>query len=135
VGTHRRISERAVIAKIASAGKRNPANDGAQQSLWLHVALISHLIHNPEIVIGKARANLARGRTSGAVDTHSEPYAREWDEILGAGVGNVIQVLLDPSDHAATLRSNTPFTGVLPQGEVRAIKAAWRQARDTATAV
>lgn len=130
VGTHRRIPERAVRAKTAAI--RNRHDDGKQQSLWLHAALIPHLINGPETVIGKARANLSRGRETGAIDAHSEPYAREWEAILDAGVGRIIAVLLDPSEHAATLRSSTPFTGVLPQQEVRAIKHAWRQRRDVA---
>jgi len=132
VGTHRRIPERAVTAKIASATDRTSRNDVGQQSLWLHAALIAHLINDPDAVINKARANLARARATGAIDAHSEPYAHEWEAILDAGIGRVIVVLLDPSDRAATLRSSTPFTGVLSQGEVHAIKKAWREVRDTA---
>ncbi len=132
VGTHRRIPERAVTAKIASATGRAPRNDGRQQSRWLHAALIGHLINDPNMVISKAHANLARGRATGAIDAHSEAYAREWEAILDAGVGRIIAVLLDPCDHAATLRSATPFAGVLTPDEVRAIKKAWREVRDTA---
>lgn len=131
VGSHRRIPEHAVIAKIAASG-RALRDDGAQQSLWLHAALIPHLINAPDTVIDKAHTNLTRGRASGAIDVHSEPYAREWEALLNAGVGRIIAVLLDPSDHAATLRSSSPFAGVLPQDEVRAIKMAWRQERDRA---
>ena len=60
---------------------------------------------------------------------HSEPYAREWETILDAGVAAIITTFLDSSNHAATLRSCSPFTGVLPQAEVRAIKRAYRQQR------
>ena len=81
-------------------------------------------------MISKARANLADAHASRATDAHGESYAREWESILNAGVGRVIAALLDPSDHAATLRSSSPFAGVLPQDEVRAIKEAWRRERD-----
>ncbi|MBS9536020.1 helix-turn-helix domain-containing protein [Mycobacterium sp. M1] len=130
VGTHRRIPESAVTTRITAAG-HTPRNDGAQQSLWLHAALIPHLINEPDAVTAKARANLARGRASGA-DAHSELYAGEWEAILNAGPGCVIAVLLDPSEHATTLRSSSPFAGILPQDEVRAIKKAWRRERDRA---
>ena len=80
-------------------------------------------------MIGKARDNLARFRQIGAIDVHSQPYAREWEAILDAGVAAIITILLDSSSHAATLRSCTPFAGALPQAEVRAIKRAYRQRR------
>jgi len=127
VGTHRRIPERVVADKIASAR----GNEGEQRSLWLHAALIPRLINDPDAVIGKARANLERGRATGAIDAHSEPYAREWENVLDAGVGRIIALLLDTSDSAVTLRSSTPFTGILTQDEVRALKQAWRERRET----
>ncbi|ORV97197.1 hypothetical protein AWC14_15245 [Mycobacterium kyorinense] len=132
VGTHRRIPERAVTNKLTATTQGASRHNGAQLSMWLHAALIPRLLQDPDVVIGKARANLAQGRASGAIDIHSAPYAREWEAILDAGVGRIIAVLLDPSDHATTLRSCTPFAGVLPQDEVRAIKKAWREERKRA---
>ncbi|VAZ69625.1 hypothetical protein LAUMK40_05788 [Mycobacterium kansasii] len=129
VGSHRRIPEGAVTAKLASVSGRALVAGGSEQSLWLHAALIPRLLKDPDAVVGKARANLAQGRASGAIDVHSEPYAREWEAILDGGVGCTIAALLDPCEHAATLRSSSPFAGILPQDEVRAIKEAWRQRR------
>jgi hypothetical protein len=87
------------------------------------------LVRDPATIIGEARENLARFRRIGVLDVHSEPYAREWETILDAGVAAIITTLLDSSSHAATLRSCSPFVGVLPQTEVRAIKRAYRQQR------
>lgn len=129
VGTHRRIPERVVAEKIAAATGRVPGTDGEQQSLWLHAALIPRLINDPAAVIAQARTNLERGRATGAIDTHGETYASDWEGILDAGVGRIIALLLDTSDSAATLRSSTPFTGILSQHEVRALKKAWRERR------
>lgn len=126
VGSHRRIPEGAVTAKLASVSGRALVAGGSEQSLWLHAALIPRLLKDPDAVVGKARANLAQGRASGAIDVHSEPYAREWEAILDGGVGCTIAALLDPCEHAATLRSSSPFAGILPQDEVRAIKEAQR---------
>ena len=126
VGAHRRIPEQAVNAWAAMIG--TPGTDW-QQSQWLHAALVPRLVLDPAAVIGKARENLARFRKTGAIDVHSEPYAREWETILDAGVAAIITTFLDSSSHAATLRSCSPFTGVLPQAEVRAIKWAFRQER------
>lgn len=126
--SHRRIPEGAVT-KLASVSGRALVAGGSEQSLWLHAALIPRLLKDPEVVVGKARTNLAQGRASGAIDVHSEPYAREWEAILDGGVGCTIAALLDPCEHAATLRSSSPFAGILPQDEVRAIKEAQRPRR------
>jgi excisionase family DNA binding protein len=128
VGVHRRIPERAVISKLVHA--REPRSDGKQQSLWLHAALIPKLVNDPDAVLGIARRNLARQRQSGS--TRSAAYTDEWQSIVDAGIGPVIDAFLDPSDHGATLRSCTPFTGVLSQNEVRSIKKAYREARNSA---
>ncbi|MEZ0362648.1 helix-turn-helix domain-containing protein [Mycobacterium sp. pUA109] len=126
VGVHRRIPEHAITSKLTYM--RHPRNDGKQQSLWLHAALIPKLVNDPDTVLEIARRNLARQRQSGS--THSAAYTDEWASILDAGVGRVIEAILDPSDHGATLRSCTPFTGVLNEEEVRSIKKAYREVRD-----
>jgi excisionase family DNA binding protein len=127
VGVHRRIPEHAVTSKLAHA--RDSRNDGKQQSLWLHAALIPKVVNDPDAVLGVARRNLARQRQSGS--TRHAAYTDEWESVLDAGVGRVIEAFLDPSGHGATLRSCTPFTGVLSQNEVRSIKKAYREARDS----
>jgi excisionase family DNA binding protein len=126
VGTHRRIPEQALTALAATANL--PGTDW-QQSQWLHAALVPRLVLDPVAVIGKARENLARFRKTGAIDVHSEPYAREWETILDAGVAAIITTFLDSSSPAATLRSCSPFVGVLPEAEVQAIRRAYRQHR------
>lgn len=131
VGAHRRIPEQAVISRFVTT--RDPRSDGKQQSLWLHAALTLKLVNDPDAVLGIARRNLDRQRDHGS--SRSAAYIREWEAILDGGVGRVIEAFLDQSDHGATLRSCTPFTGVLSQDEVRSIKKAYRQLRDAATLV
>lgn len=128
VGTHRRISARVVDDMVAASA----GDDRSHQSVWLHAALIPRLIRDPDGVISKARGNIARGRASGAIDTRSEPYVSEWEKALDDGVGRLISMFLDTSEHGATLRSSTPFAGILPQSEVRALKRAWRSRRNAA---
>lgn len=130
VGAHRRIPEAATSKFVKT---RYPRSDGKEQSLWLHAALIQKLVNAPDVVLGIARSNLGRQRENGSA--HSAAYIHEWESILDAGVGRVIEAFLDPSDHGATLRSCTPFTGVLSQDEVRSIKKAYRAVRDSARVV
>jgi excisionase family DNA binding protein len=131
VGVHRRIPEHAVTAKLMHM--RTPRDEAKQQSLWLHAALILKVINDPGAVIGIARRNLAVQRRTGSA--RSAAYINEWESILDAGTGLVIEAFLDPSDHGATLRSCTPFTGVLSQDEVRSIKKVYRELRDSARSV
>ena len=131
VGAHRRIPEQAVMSKFVNT--RDARSDGKQQSLWLHAALIPKLVNAPDAVLGIARRNLGRQRGSGS--SRSASYIREWESILDAGVGRVIEAFLDQSDHGATLRSCSPFTGVLSQDEVRSIKRAYREVRDSTRSV
>jgi len=123
VGVHRRISEEAISDLL---DKQPVHPERGSLSIWLHAAVLARLFRDPDAVIQKARSNLARTRTTGAA-ARSERYLREWEEILDAGAGSIAETILDRSDHAATLRSCTPFTGVLPAAEVTAIKAAWRE--------
>jgi hypothetical protein len=101
--------------------------------LWLHAVLVPKLVNDPDVVLGIARRDLARQRDTGS--PRSAAYIREWESILEAGVGRVIEAFLDQSDHGATLRSCTPFMGVLSQDEVRSIKKAYREVRDSARSV
>jgi hypothetical protein len=127
VGVHRRIPEHAVTSKLVHT--RDPRTDGKQQPFVVARGVDPKVVNDPDTVIGVARRNLARQRQNGSA--RSAAYAYEWESILDAGVGRVIEVFLDPSDHGATLRSCTPFTGVLSQDEVRAIKKAYREVRDS----
>lgn len=99
-------------------------------SLRLHAAVVEHLLRAPESVIEQAKSTLRRIRDEDLAP-RSETYLAEWDRILDAGPEAITDVLLDPSDHAATLRSCTPFTGVLSQEEVEQIRSRWRRERDS----
>ncbi|MGJ6127145.1 excisionase family DNA-binding protein [Mycolicibacterium sp. Y3] len=121
VGAHRRIPAEAVTA-LTKGGRRH--DDGHSQSSALHAAVVSKLIQDPERVLGIARENVRRDYELGA--RHSVAYTREWESVLDEGVVAVIDTLLDQSEHGATLRSCTPFTGVLDDDEVRAVKRVYR---------
>ncbi|BBY54027.1 transcriptional regulator [Mycolicibacillus koreensis] len=126
VGTHRRIPREAI--DLLSA-KHQPGGDRHSRSRWLHIAIARALLLDPDAVIAKARSNLARARADGAIDVHSTPYMTEWEMLLASDLATLIDAMLDPGDHAATLRSCSPFAGVLPQEEVSAIKETWRLSR------
>ncbi len=125
VGAHRRVPESAVTAVLAP--DRDRYSDGHQQSLVLHAAVVAKLIDDPERVLGIARRNLQRDTDTGTV--HDRRYIREWELLIDQGLPALIEAMLDPSDHGVTLRSCTPFTGVLDPEQVRAIKRVYRKRR------
>lgn len=129
VGTHRRIPERAVIAATVGRDRRL---DGHEQSLALHALLVSKLLRDPDRVLETARRNVERDRETG--NAHSESYTREWGKLLKRDIPSLIGAMLDPSDHGVTLRSCTPFTGVLSAGEVQSVKRQYREPRVTTPA-
>lgn len=128
VGTHRRIPEYAVSEILNEVGQQP---DSVKLSVWLHAALIPHILRDSDSVVQKAHANIANMRSRGAGD-RSERYLKEWEGIIESGAGSMIDTFLDNSDHAVTLRSCTPFAGVLSPVEVNAIKSEWRKFRNRA---
>lgn len=132
------LTEQVTAAKRQGRGERKrPRLDpracmagNGPLSRWLHAALVCHLVNDPAAVLAKARGNIALGRQTGAIDEHSEPYARQWESVLDAGIPAIIAALTGTSDRDDDLRSSTPFAGVLPPREVSAIKAAYRAWRD-----
>ncbi|TDZ80088.1 Helix-turn-helix domain protein [Mycobacteroides salmoniphilum] len=128
VGTHRRIPESAVNA-MASGG-RDRSLDGHEQSLALHALVVSKLLGDPERVLAIARRNAERDRELG--NAHSEKYTREWSQLLKQDIRSLIDAMLDSSAHGVTLRSCTPFTGILSAQEVQTVKRQYQGSRISA---
>lgn len=60
------------------------------------------------------------------VDTRSLPYIREWEALVAAGPEACFKKALEDSEHAATLRSCTPFCGILTARERADFLEGWR---------
>ena len=52
-----------------------------------------------------------------------------WHAVLDAGVDAVLEVLTSRTPHAVELRQNSPFAGVLPEADRRAVLAASAERR------
>jgi transcriptional regulator with XRE-family HTH domain len=85
-----------------------------RRSLALHAAIAEHLRAEPEHVLSKARASLARMRSQ-------NPGARqlldEWKVLLRRPVSALLPILVDAEPWARELRQVTPFTGILSAKE------------------
>jgi len=119
--SHRYVSRSEVLALSGQGATRDQ-----EQSRWLHAAIASHLVSEPDLVLARARVNLER-----FADVHRGTMAEHWLDIwrktLSAGTDSVLNVLVSDAPRARDLRQNSPFTGILPEGERRKVLRSFRQ--------
>jgi excisionase family DNA binding protein len=123
ISSQRRIRRCDVEALI------EPRMDREQlEKLWLHRAVAGRLVRNPRAVMSAASSNLRRLRRM-----HPEGRAWEWldrwDAMLEQGTDAVLEALTSSAAYAVELREDSPFAGVLPDGERRAVMAAFAESR------
>jgi len=93
-----------------------------ERSLALHRLVSERVRARPEL-IEEARARLRRWRSAGAVPG---PYADAWDRLLDSGIDELSRALAARGEPMTTLRSMTPFAGVVDPRERWRV---WRQIR------
>jgi excisionase family DNA binding protein len=124
-GTHRRLRRADVEAMLRPELTRDQL-----KALWLHRAVAGRLVTDPDGVLSKARANLDRLRQVHR-DGMAAMWLDRWQATLDDGVEAVLDALTSRVPHAVELRQNSPFAGVLPETERRAVLAAfvarWRE--------
>lgn len=127
VGSHRRVRRADVEAMLRPELTRDQL-----KALWLHRAVAGHLVSDPRGVLSKAQRNLDKLRQ---IHPHgmAAVWLDRWQTTLNVGVEAVLDALTSGSAQAVELRQNSPFAGVLPEAERRAVLAAfadnWRQER------
>ncbi len=115
VGNHRRVP-RSQVDKFKGPGRRLTREQ--EKSLWLHRALVTPLVTDPDLVISKAKANIVRWKGSHRPDGMTVRYLSAWERVLDSGVDQVIEVVTSSDLESCELRQSSPFAGVLPD-EVR----------------
>jgi excisionase family DNA binding protein len=125
-GTHRRVAR--VDVEAVAARTRRLTRD-QQRSLWLNHAVAGKLVADPVSVLEQARRNLAHLR---AVHPRGQAarWLAEWADILAGPIERVLDVLTSPTPRARELRQNSPFAGVLTEGERLQILDAFRRSRE-----
>lgn len=97
----------------ATVEYHRPMTREERRSLALHEAIADHLREDPETVLERARATLAKMQRV-APTSHA---LREWAVLLERPVVDLLPVLTDASPWSRELRHQTPFAGVLGAGE------------------
>lgn len=111
VGAHRRIP----LSEVERLRGTSGITPEREKSLRLHQALIGDLLTDPDAVIGKAKANIARWLPQQRGDGMTAQYLREWETILDAGLDRIVEALTSTDEKSCELRGNSPFAGVLSQ--------------------
>lgn len=88
-----------------------------RKQLWMHQAMLTHLLTKPDEVIELARDNIRRWSSTHRPDGKTVRYLREWGSILDEGIKAVVNTVLSASPRACESRRNSPFAGVLDQTE------------------
>ena len=131
IGTHRRVV-RADLEQLALQLGPEPPSDIVRQrlrSLWLHRAVAGRLAADPEGVMSdRAQSNLGRARM---IHPRSRSTIEAWEAIL-RDPEQVMDTLTATDEQSHELRQNTPFAGVLDEGErtriLEAFAAWWSDA-------
>jgi len=89
-----------------------------RRSLLLHEAIGERLRAEPDAVLTRARASLARMR---ALHPGARLLLDEWRCLLRRPLDALLPVLTDPMPWARELRHVTPFTGILSAAERAAV--------------
>jgi transcriptional regulator with XRE-family HTH domain len=101
-----------------------PLTREERRSLLLHEAIAARLRQEPDAVLVRARASLARMR---AVHPGARLLLDEWQCLLQRPLDALLPVLTDPSPWTRELRHVTPFTGILSAAERAQVYRAFAQ--------
>jgi len=85
-----------------------------RRSLFLHQVIAENLLVAPEDVLRRAGQNLQRMLVQ---HPDASVLLEEWERILDRPVDEIVDVIVDPRQHARELRHVTPFAGVLTTAE------------------
>lgn len=122
VGSHRRIRRSEVQQLLEPQLTREQ-----EKSLWLHRALLGPLMIDPSTVLDQAQQNIEMWLPKHRADGMAARYLRQWKLILDSGVDDVVAVLVGTDEHSSELRQNSPFAGVLAEGDRRRVLSSFRE--------
>lgn len=124
-GTHRRVRcadlERIVEPQLTQE---------QQRSLWLHRAVLGELMLEPDRVLKTARSNIERFKSVHRPDGMSLRYLDQWQRAIDSGVEGVVKVLIGTDEQSCELRQNSPFAGILADGQRQRVLRSFRQHRE-----
>lgn len=113
VGRHRRIRRRDIEAVRS---RTQGLTRDQRRSLWLNTAVAGKLVTKPRQVLATARTNLAT-LTARHPRGQAARWLEQWATLLDGPTERIVEVLTSPTPWAREMRQNSPFGGVLDDGE------------------
>ena len=113
---HRRLRR----SDVDAFRKRRELTREEMRSLWLNRAVAARVAHDPVGTLARARQNLDRFDRIHE-GTTVMTWLDRWRRVLDDGPESVMEVLTSTTPEASELRQNSPFPGVLPEDERRAV--------------
>jgi len=111
-GTHRRIQRSEVLRLLEPRLTREE-----EKSLWLHRALLGHLMLEPGTVLEAARTNIRNWKSRQRTDSMATRYLEQWEQVIDGGIDGIVAVLTGLDRTSIELRQNSPFAGTLTDME------------------
>ena len=105
---------------VEALRKRSQLTREEMRSLWLNRAVAAWVAQDPVGTLARARQNLDRFERIHE-GTSVTTWLERWRRVLDAGPEAVMEVLTSTAPEASELRQNSPFPGVLPEKERRAV--------------
>lgn len=96
------------------------------RSLALHKIAVAKVRANPELFDKIKHTNTHFGKV---YSPSSMTYYREWNKLIETGLGAVLDMALATTEFAATMRSTSPFSGILTEDERLAFLHDWKLKR------
>jgi excisionase family DNA binding protein len=131
VGKHRRIASEDITEFMSGSSALRKEQI---RSLWLNTAAAGKLVVDPAHGLEIAQRNLARMRER---DTrgHQSHWIDQWEDLVSTNnLSEILHTLTAQTGHAAEMRQNTPFAGLLTQTERDHVLANfygyWRQCEE-----
>lgn len=121
-GTHRRIRRSDIEHLLEPRLTREQ-----QKSLWLHRALLAHLVTEPDRMLETARENIRVWKPRQRPDGMAARYLQQWEQLIDGGVEDVAAVLTGTDERSSELRQNSPFAGVLSEPVRRKVLRSFRE--------
>jgi hypothetical protein len=105
---------------VEALRKRSQLTREETRSLWLNRAVAARVARDPVAILARARQNLDRFERIHE-GTSVTTWLERWRRVLDDGPEAVMEVLTSTAPDASELRQNSPFPGVLPEDERRAV--------------
>lgn len=124
IGTHRRVRKSDIDAMRARTVR---LTSDQERSLWIAYAVAGHIVNDPSNALLLARKNLEAMRQSSR--GQARIWLDEWETLVNGPLAELLSTLTSRSPKARELRQNSPFAGLITEGQRLQILEAWRSMR------